>query len=90
MFYTNINLNITYYLRDRVFLKNKTTFLIYKELRHRDKIKGTYSWTVFNISKNKSKGLAIKTRNRNFNYINTFKADTAANTIIVIIVTIFN
>jgi hypothetical protein len=90
MFYISINLNITYYLRDRVFLKNRATFLIYKELRHRDKIKGTYSWIIFNINKNKSKGLAIRTRNWDFDYINTFKADTAVNITIIAIVTMFN
>jgi hypothetical protein len=90
MFYTSINLNVTYYLRDRVFLENRATFLVCKELRHRDEIKGTYSRIVFNISKDESKGLAIRTRNRDFNYTNAFKADTATNTTTVAIVTMFN
>jgi hypothetical protein len=90
MFCTSIDLNVTYYPRDRVFLENRATFLIYKELRHRDEIKGTYSRTVFDISKDESKGLAIGTRNRDFDYTNTFKADIAANTTTVAIVTVFD
>ena len=38
MFNTNINLKLTNYLRDRFFNKDKVTLLIYKELRHRDKV----------------------------------------------------
>ena len=86
----NINENIINILRDRVFYQNRLPLLILKELRYRDKIKRTYSQTVFNISKNKINGLALKTRNRNLNSINAFKANTITNTTIITIVTIFN
>jgi hypothetical protein len=61
-----------------------------KELRHRDKIKRTYSRIVLNINKNKVDGLTLKTKNRNLNGANAFKANTTTNTTIITIVTILN
>jgi hypothetical protein len=42
MFSIRINFNTVDYLRNQVFLKNRASFLLSKELRHRDKIKRTY------------------------------------------------
>jgi hypothetical protein len=61
-----------------------------KELRHRDKIKRTHGWTVLNISKNKVNSLTLRTRNRNLDNANTFKANTATNITTVPIVIIYN
>jgi hypothetical protein len=36
IFRTRINFNTIDYLRDRVFLKDKASFLLLKELRYRD------------------------------------------------------
>jgi hypothetical protein len=63
MFYTSINFNTINYLRDRFFYKDRVTLLILKELRHKDKIKRTYSQTVFNINKYKIKRVTLKARN---------------------------
>jgi hypothetical protein len=73
-----------------VFYKGKLSLLILKELRHRDKVKRTYSRTILNISKNKVNSLALRTKNRNLNNINAFKANTTTNTTIVLIVIIYN
>jgi hypothetical protein len=59
-------------------------------LRYRDKIKRTYSQIILNINKNKINGLAFRTRNRNLDNTNAFKANTIINTTIIIIVTILN
>jgi predicted type IV restriction endonuclease len=59
-------------------------------LRYKDKIKRTYSQIVLNISENKVNGLALRTRNKNLNSANAFKANTTTNTTIVTIVTILN
>ena len=73
-----------------MFCKGRLSLLVSKELRYRDKVKRTYSRTIFNISENKVNSLALRTRNRNLNSTNTFKANTATNTTIVPIVTIYN
>jgi hypothetical protein len=90
IFNISINKNIINILRNRVFYKGRLSLLILKELRHRDKVERTYNWTVFNINKNKVNSLAFKTKNRNLNSINAFKANIATNITIVLIVTIYN
>jgi hypothetical protein len=90
MFSININKNIINILRNEVFYKGRLSLLILKELKHRDKVKRTYSRTILNINENKVNSLTLKTRNRNLNSINTFKMNIAINTTIVPIVTIYN
>jgi len=61
-----------------------------KELRHRNKVKRTYSRTILNINENKVDRLAFKARNRNLNRADAFKTNTAVNTTAVTIVTVRN
>ena len=90
MLYINIDQNIINKLRNRLFYKYKPFLFISKELRHRKEVKKTYNRTVLNINKNKIDRLVFKTKNKNFNYTDTFKTNIAVNITVVIIVTIYN
>jgi len=61
-----------------------------KELRHRNKVKKTYSRTVLNINENKIDRLVFKAKNRNLDRADAFKTNTAVNITAVIIVTVRN
>jgi len=60
----SINLILTGYLRDRVFMELWAEFLALKKLRDRDKVIWSYRRAPFNISKSKYYRLAIWTGDR--------------------------